>query len=100
MPTYQYECEPCKFAFETYQSIKDSPLVMCPECNKETLQKVISGGSGYFVKDSGVMPGPSPKKEETKKKTEESDHRHHDHHHGCSHGHHFPGCGHDHSISK
>jgi len=53
MPTYEYECKKCGHTFEILQSIKDSPLKKCPECGKNSLQKVISGGAGLIFKGSG-----------------------------------------------
>ena len=31
MPTYEYECEKCKGAFECVQSMKDDPFKVCPK---------------------------------------------------------------------
>jgi putative FmdB family regulatory protein len=53
MPTYQYICDYCKYEFEKYQSIKADPLKKCPQCHKDTLRKVISGGVGLIFKGSG-----------------------------------------------
>lgn len=43
MPIYEYQCSntKCKHNFEIYQSIKDDKLVVCPQCNKETLYRII-----------------------------------------------------------
>ncbi len=53
MPTYQYRCTTCSHEFEEYQSMKDSPLVTCPNCKKESLQRVIGSGGGMIFKGSG-----------------------------------------------
>jgi len=53
MPTYEYECKKCGHTFEILQSIKDSPLKKCPECGKDSLKKIISGGAGLIFKGSG-----------------------------------------------
>ena len=53
MPTYEYRCENCKYEFEIMQSIKDDPLTKCPECGKNKLKKIISGGAGVIFKGSG-----------------------------------------------
>jgi len=50
MISYEYECENCKHNFETKQSIKEKPHKTCPECNQETLQRVITPGI-VFVKE-------------------------------------------------
>jgi putative FmdB family regulatory protein len=42
---YDYECSECKYFMEdVYQSIKDDALTKCPKCEKETLERVITGG--------------------------------------------------------
>lgn len=53
MPTYEYKCNKCGHEFEIFQSIKDSPLKKCPECGKNSLKKLISGGAGLIFKGSG-----------------------------------------------
>ncbi|MDR0374820.1 MAG: zinc ribbon domain-containing protein [Treponema sp.] len=52
MPTYEYECKDCDRVFEVFQSIKDEPLKVCPECGKE-IRRLITGGSGIIFKGSG-----------------------------------------------
>jgi putative FmdB family regulatory protein len=32
MPTYEYECTPCRVVFETQHGMKDPPLEVCPRC--------------------------------------------------------------------
>lgn len=91
MPTYQYQCESCGHTFEKYQSIKAETLSLCPACGEHDLKKVISGGSGYFVKDSGVLPSAKPKskskEEEPQKKKPNHEHDHGHGHHHCHHHH-------------
>jgi len=42
---YDYECSECKhFMEDVYQSIKDDALTKCPKCNKETLERIVTGG--------------------------------------------------------
>jgi putative FmdB family regulatory protein len=53
MPTYEYLCRNCGFRFEELQSIKDEPLVHCPECNTDSLARVMGAGSGIIFKGSG-----------------------------------------------
>ena len=85
MPNYQYQCESCKHSFEQYQSITASALTSCPDCEKETLQKIISGGAGYFLRDSGIFPDSKPNtkkiKDEKEDKKEPHSHGHTCHHH-------------------
>ena len=53
MPTYEYECKACKYAFEQFQSMKDDPLKKCPECGKNKLVRLIGTGAGIIFKGSG-----------------------------------------------
>lgn len=53
MPTYQYKCNHCSHEFEEFQSMKDSPLVTCPNCKQDRLQRVIGTGGGMIFKGSG-----------------------------------------------
>ncbi|MBI2430315.1 MAG: zinc ribbon domain-containing protein [Ignavibacteriales bacterium] len=76
MPTYQYKCSHCSHEFEESQSIKDSPLVSCPNCKQDRLFRVIGGG-GLIFKGSGFYQtdyksGSSPKKETTPEKKAET----------------------------
>lgn len=52
MPTYEYECKNCGHHFEAFQSMKDDPLKVCPECGKD-IRRLINGGSGIIFKGSG-----------------------------------------------
>ena len=52
MPTYGYECKKCGHSFDVFQSMKDEPLKICPECGKE-LRRLINGGNGIIFKGSG-----------------------------------------------
>jgi len=52
MPVYAYRCESCGVQFERQQSFSDAPLKRCPECNKNSLRKVI-GPVGVVFKGSG-----------------------------------------------
>ncbi|MEW6061771.1 MAG: zinc ribbon domain-containing protein [Bacteroidota bacterium] len=53
MPTYQYKCNNCSHEFEEFQSMKDSPLVTCPNCKQDHLQRIIGAGGGMIFKGSG-----------------------------------------------
>lgn len=41
MPQYTYECQECLHKFETEHSMNRDPLKTCPECNKESLERLI-----------------------------------------------------------
>lgn len=52
MVTYTYKCinEECEIfdiQFDVRQSMHDDKLTTCPECAKETLQKVISSAPAF-----------------------------------------------------
>jgi putative FmdB family regulatory protein len=53
MPTYEYACRDCGYAFEQFQSMKDNPLVECPECHEPALKRLIGKGAGLIFKGSG-----------------------------------------------
>jgi putative FmdB family regulatory protein len=52
MPTYEYECERCGNRFEKFQSLSESSLKKCPQC-QGSVHRLISGGGGLIIKDSG-----------------------------------------------
>lgn len=49
MPLYEYECRSCNHRLEELQKVDDKPLKLCPECKKNTLFRVITGGLGFFM---------------------------------------------------
>ena len=53
MPTYEYACRACGHRFEEFQSIKADPIRICPQCQEERVERLISGGSGLLFKGSG-----------------------------------------------
>jgi len=65
MPIYEYRCTACGHELEALQRFSDNPLVTCPACSKETLNKLLSAagfqlkGSGWYAtdfKNSGAKP--------------------------------------------
>tara|TARA_X000001036_G_C20425540_1_gene702947 strand:+ start:326 stop:559 length:234 start_codon:yes stop_codon:yes gene_type:complete len=38
---------------EYFQSMSDKPLTKCPDCKKNSLRRIISGGTGLIFKGSG-----------------------------------------------
>ena len=72
MPTYQYLCRNCNYEFEKMQSIVSEPLKKCPNCNKITLKKVITGGAGLIFKGSGFYITDYKKTDHKSKKHKES----------------------------
>jgi putative FmdB family regulatory protein len=53
MPIYEYLCRNCGYTFEELQSMKEEPLVKCPNCGMNELQKLIGTGGGVIFKGSG-----------------------------------------------
>ncbi len=57
MPIYEYECKACGFRHEALQKVSDGPLTECPNCNENSLKKLISAasfrlsGSGWYETD-------------------------------------------------
>ena len=52
MPIYEYECGGCGHQMDKLQKLSDEPLVTCPACDKDELQKMISA-AGFRLKGSG-----------------------------------------------
>src|SRR3954466_14678541 len=53
MPTYEYECPKCGYAFELVQSMRDEPIKKCPKCKKLGVKRLIGGGAGLIFKGTG-----------------------------------------------
>jgi putative FmdB family regulatory protein len=53
MPTYEYRCQFCHRISEAFQRMSDAPLVKCPYCGKEQLERIVSGGAGVIYKGEG-----------------------------------------------
>lgn len=53
MPTYDYQCPDCGHTFEAFQSIKEKPLKLCPNCGKRKVKRLIGTGGGLIFKGSG-----------------------------------------------
>ena len=57
VPTYEYLCDACGYAFELVQAFSDAPVSECPQC-KGNVRKVYSNvgivfkGSGFYKTDS------------------------------------------------
>lgn len=52
MPTYDYRCKKCAYAFEAHHSIKAPPLTNCPKCGGK-VERLIGSGAGILFKGSG-----------------------------------------------
>ncbi|MFG0259771.1 MAG: FmdB family zinc ribbon protein [Phycisphaerales bacterium JB041] len=53
MPTYDYKCNGCGHTFELFQSMSDKVKRKCPECGKNTLERLIGTGAAVLFKGSG-----------------------------------------------
>lgn len=88
MPIYEYQCETCHHAFDVLQRMSDDPISLCPECEKETVVRLVSAagfqlkGTGWYETDFKNKPtekkannkeASSVKKEVPKAKTGSSD---------------------------
>ncbi len=57
MPIYEYQCRACGHQLEEFQKISDAPLIECPKCHQQSLNKLISAagfqlkGSGWYITD-------------------------------------------------
>lgn len=62
MPTYEYQCGTCANRFEKFQSFKDEPVKVCPNCGN-AVKKLISSpgiifkGEGWYANDSRKAKG-------------------------------------------
>lgn len=52
MPIYEYRCTKCGHGLEALQKMSDAPLVKCPACRKQTLEKLVSAAS-FRLKGGG-----------------------------------------------
>ena len=76
MPIYDYKCPKCEHQFEVIQKFSDKPIKTCPECNKESVQKLVSApsfrlkGGGWYETDfkTGSKKNIVDNKEEKPKK--------------------------------
>jgi putative FmdB family regulatory protein len=62
MPIYEYQCGACGHVLEQLEKIGEAPLVVCPDCNKPELQKLVSAssfqlkGTGWYATDFKTKP--------------------------------------------
>ncbi len=53
MPTYEYRCKSCEHEFELFQNMSDGVKRKCPECGRNTLERLIGTGAAVLFKGSG-----------------------------------------------
>ena len=70
MPIYEYRCSSCGFQKEYLQKVSDPLRSSCPECGRESFQKMLTAagfqlkGSGWYASDF-KNNGAKPQKEKT-----------------------------------
>ncbi len=52
MPIYEYRCTACQHKLEALQKFSDAQLVVCPQCGRDALTKLVSA-AGFHLKGSG-----------------------------------------------
>lgn len=69
MPKYEYACGQCGAESEMEQRMADDPIIICPKCGEEGLERLISRssfalkGGGWYADGYGDQ-GPPKKKED------------------------------------
>lgn len=53
MPNYDYRCTACGHVSEIFQSMSEASLTKCPNCGKETFERIVTGGAGVLYKGEG-----------------------------------------------
>ena len=53
--TYHYKCTNCEHELEVEQSIKDKPLNKCSDCGKNTLERILYGGSHVICNEISTI---------------------------------------------
>ena len=57
MPIYEYKCSKCGHQFEIIQRFSDNPIETCPECEENSVKKLVSApsfrlkGGGWYETD-------------------------------------------------
>jgi putative FmdB family regulatory protein len=66
MPIYEYRCTACQTSLQKLQKISEAPLKQCPNCHKDSLEKLISRsafkleGTGWYETDFKNKSAPAP----------------------------------------
>jgi putative FmdB family regulatory protein len=81
MPIYEYRCTACQHKLESLQKFSDAPLIVCPQCGRDALTKLVSAagfhlkGSGWYqtdFKNSGSKPAAKPEATAADSKTSDA----------------------------
>lgn len=79
MPIYEYLCAACGYQFEEMQKVSDVPIVICPECGKDSVSKLVSAtqfqlkGTGWYETDFKNPKKTAKKERQAAKETSKSD---------------------------
>ena len=78
VPIYEYKCQACGYMFEKLQKHTDSPITTCPECQEQSVKRLISKtgfqltGEGWYVTDFKDQKKSSSEALDSKSKTEKA----------------------------
>jgi putative FmdB family regulatory protein len=64
MPLFDYQCRECGHDFEAFQGMMEQPLVTCPKCFTDALEKLLSAPHFTFGEEASAYK--QLKKEEAK----------------------------------
>lgn len=79
MPIYAYQCQSCGHEFDALQKISDDPLKTCPQCNEDSLKKMLTApafqlkGTGWYETDFKDKKAQGKKDSGTKSTTTKKD---------------------------
>jgi putative FmdB family regulatory protein len=62
MPIYEYGCRACGHHFDALQKANEKPLVTCPECRRDALEKGLSAPAFHLRGAGWRSPSPSDKR--------------------------------------
>ena len=77
MPTYNYYCSKCDDHFSYFQKMSEKPFSMCKECGN-TIERIITGGTGLIFKGSGFYLTDYKKEEKTSSKNKDKNEKNSD----------------------
>lgn len=51
--TYEYLCTKCQHQWELEQKITEEAVKICPQCQQDSAQRLISAGLGFILTGGG-----------------------------------------------
>jgi len=73
MPSYNYRCLSCNKRFTIFQGMHETALSICKFCNSNSIERLISGGSGLIFKGSGFYLTDYKNNKKSKKSAKKND---------------------------